>query len=220
MRSRCCLIGIAVAAAFVAGGPALALDVRQIDIPQRAGVSIEPAHKDHVLTEPNRVFVLRRQSARWFVFEPEREVALLPEEEAALRREEEEAHAQEVAQRAADAARAEAERHPSTSVYFDFNRVLPTSGSTEFSAILAKGKSLSSIVKVIGHADEAGSDLYNMRLSQRRAVWVARALVKAGIPNANVLVTWVGKRSPVDVADAAKNRVVEVHVIRTAEDPQ
>lgn len=209
---------LSVFAAAVMGlcGPAQAVDVRQIIVQERTGVAVEPVHEAHVLTEPNRDFDLKQKSAQWLVFEPAKQVVLLPEEEAALRRAEEE----ELARQQAEIARLEALKHPKVQVYFDFNRTTPVTTKVDLSPVLEKGKPSSSVVKVTGHADEVGSDSYNLHLSQRRAQGVAIALTKAGIPKANMIVKGVGKREPIDTSDAAKNRVVEIHVVRTEGDQE
>ena len=70
-------------------------------------------------------------------------------------------------------------------------------------------------VKVIGWADRAGSDGYNMKLSDRRADAVRQALVADGIAADRVEVTAKGEQDvPVPTKDGVrepKNRVVEVY---------
>lgn len=51
-------------------------------------------------------------------------------------------------------------------------------------------------VVVRGHADRAGSDDYNLDLSQRRAETIAAALVAAGIPEDQVRTMGLGETAP------------------------
>jgi OmpA-OmpF porin, OOP family len=49
---------------------------------------------------------------------------------------------------------------------------------------------------VIGHADRAGSDAYNQRLSERRSAAVRDALVQRGIPANEIVTMGRGERDP------------------------
>jgi outer membrane protein OmpA-like peptidoglycan-associated protein len=51
-------------------------------------------------------------------------------------------------------------------------------------------------VRVTGHADTLGSTDKNERLSQRRALMVAAALVEYGVPRENIMVDWTGESDP------------------------
>jgi len=50
---------------------------------------------------------------------------------------------------------------------------------------------------VVGHCDQRGSDVYNIRLGARRAEAVKRFLVDAGVAPERVRIVSVGKRHPV-----------------------
>lgn len=51
-------------------------------------------------------------------------------------------------------------------------------------------------VVVVGHADTSGSAAYNVRLSERRAMAVADALVSAGVDQSKLSVDWKGESQP------------------------
>ena len=72
---------------------------------------------------------------------------------------------------------------------------------------------------LIGHADAIGSDAYNMGLSKRRAEATRNAMVRMGIPAANITLEWKGEREPIasnDTAEGrAQNRRVEI-ILRPA----
>lgn len=68
-------------------------------------------------------------------------------------------------------------------------------------------------LRVEGHADEVGSDTYNLQLSERRAQAVARVLLAAGLPAERLQVQGFGKRRPIasnqtDSGRAQNRRVV------------
>lgn len=65
------------------------------------------------------------------------------------------------------------------------------------------------ILRVAGHADERGTDEYNLALSERRAAEVKRLLTERGAPAARVLVEAMGESRPAS-DDWAENRRVEL----------
>jgi outer membrane protein OmpA-like peptidoglycan-associated protein len=69
-------------------------------------------------------------------------------------------------------------------------------------------------VALVGKADRAGSDAYNMALSKRRADAVKGELARAGVPPARIDERWVGEREPpVPTPEGVReprNRVVEI----------
>ncbi len=72
---------------------------------------------------------------------------------------------------------------------------------------------------VWGHADERGTDEYNMALSLRRANFVAGQLIKRGVPKWKLHIQGFGKRMPVvrnaqTEEEHAKNRRVVVDVVK------
>lgn len=103
-------------------------------------------------------------------------------------------------------------------VFFDFDQ---TAIRQDSAAILdkvtaamrdLKGK----MVELIGHADRAGADRYNQRLSERRAVAVRAYLGSHGIPVSVITTTGKGESDPrVPTPDGVReqeNRRVEVHI--------
>lgn len=77
--------------------------------------------------------------------------------------------------------------------------------------ILAAGKV---DIVINGHADRAGSDAYNMKLSERRAKFVRAALLRAGVPEERIHYFAFGESDPkVPTDDGVKepaNRRVEI----------
>jgi len=103
-------------------------------------------------------------------------------------------------------------------VYFAFDRSKLTAKGQGVvtAAVNATHDSQTSRIAVLGKADLAGTDPYNMALSQRRADRVRDAMVAGGVPANRIDVRWVGDREP-PVATApgvrdAQNRVVEVAI--------
>jgi outer membrane protein OmpA-like peptidoglycan-associated protein len=101
-------------------------------------------------------------------------------------------------------------------VFFDFDKATLT---PEGQAVVAKAAAAFKSGKepridLTGHADRAGSDAYNMKLSQRRADAVKAALVRQGVPAAQIAVAAKGESSPlVSTADGVRepqNRRVEI----------
>jgi OmpA-OmpF porin, OOP family len=101
-------------------------------------------------------------------------------------------------------------------IYFDFNKATLTSSAQPILRdVAAQSKDdANARFLLIGRADRAGSDGYNMALSQRRVDTVRDALMAAGVPASRIETRWVGDREPpVPTADGVrepKNRVVEV----------
>jgi outer membrane protein OmpA-like peptidoglycan-associated protein len=73
-------------------------------------------------------------------------------------------------------------------------------------------------IYVEGHADERGSDTYNMRLSERRARSVAEYLASRGVERRRLGTVAKGKREPLAKGRGerpwAENRRVEFRLIR------
>lgn len=69
-------------------------------------------------------------------------------------------------------------------------------------------------IVVAGHADQAGSEVYNQGLAQRRVAAVVGALIRAGVPPELIATTALGHRTPaVRTADGVghrHNRRVEI----------
>ncbi len=73
-----------------------------------------------------------------------------------------------------------------------------------------------SLVKIIGHTDWRGSDLYNMALSKRRAESVKKALIDFGVSPSRLSTEGRGEREPIADNRTAKgmalNRRIEVQL--------
>lgn len=106
-------------------------------------------------------------------------------------------------------------------VYFDTNSAKLSKEATSIlkDGVLAEIKSGKNKKVVIeAHTDERGSDLYNHKLSQKRANAVKRYLVKSGVKNIPIKAIGYGETKPVDLGhdeDAwAKNRRAVTIVIK------
>ncbi|MDD9968267.1 MAG: OmpA family protein [Myxococcales bacterium] len=75
------------------------------------------------------------------------------------------------------------------------------------------------LIEIQGHADERGSDEYNIRLTTDRAASVRQALIQRGVDAVRIRSAGYGERCPVDTGHNAgaweKNRRVEFKIIRT-----
>lgn len=72
--------------------------------------------------------------------------------------------------------------------------------------------------QVAGYTDSIGSEEYNQRLSERRAIAVHDYLVQQGVPSGQLTVRGYGEENPVasneTAAGRAQNRRVEIQPIR------
>ncbi|HLD45903.1 MAG TPA: MopE-related protein, partial [bacterium] len=75
----------------------------------------------------------------------------------------------------------------------------------------------SSPVLVVGHADSNWTNDYNMKLSERRALTVLKSLVKLGVPQDIIKVSYYGEEQPVDTNDTDagrnNNRAAKMQII-------
>lgn len=78
------------------------------------------------------------------------------------------------------------------------------------------GANKSTAISVTGHTDRSGSDVYNEKLSERRADAVREALIAAGVPAEAITTAWKGEaENAVPTADGVKeqaNRRAEIIV--------
>lgn len=76
-----------------------------------------------------------------------------------------------------------------------------------------------STVRVVGHADNAGSAAYNQQLSQDRALAVARILIRNGVSSSRITYSGRGYNEPITTnataAGRAQNRRVEILITPT-----
>ena len=79
------------------------------------------------------------------------------------------------------------------------------------------------LVEIQGHADERGSDKYNIKLTRARAASVMNALIERGVIKSRLRSGGYGERCPVDPKHNAKawerNRRVEFKIIETDAGP-
>jgi outer membrane protein OmpA-like peptidoglycan-associated protein len=101
-------------------------------------------------------------------------------------------------------------------IFFDFDKsnITPEAASILDNAAQAYSTTGQAQVMLAGHADRAGSDEYNMALSQRRADAAKAYLVGKGVPDAAVQTQAFGESHPlVETADGVRepqNRRVEI----------
>jgi peptidoglycan-associated lipoprotein len=72
-------------------------------------------------------------------------------------------------------------------------------------------------VRISGHADDRGSDEYNLALGNRRAAAAKRYLVSKGVADARIAIVSFGEERPVamgaDEASWAQNRRDEFEIV-------
>jgi OOP family OmpA-OmpF porin len=104
----------------------------------------------------------------------------------------------------------------SAEALFDFDKaVLKPQGIAALQALGAKIRSQGLKVKdidIVGHTDSVGSDAYNMRLSERRAMAVRNFLVSEGVSSSIIDVSGMGKRQPVASNETAEGRALNRRV--------
>lgn len=101
-------------------------------------------------------------------------------------------------------------------VYFEFDRAELTGEARQIVLQIATQvrNNPSLRVVLVGKADRAGSDSYNMALSKRRADVVKNELARASVPASRIDEHWVGEREPPVPTPPGvrepRNRVVEI----------
>jgi outer membrane protein OmpA-like peptidoglycan-associated protein len=103
-------------------------------------------------------------------------------------------------------------------VSFDFNKAKIKPAFRKSLRKLAKVlvKYNRTVVHVVGHTDNVGSNVYNQQLSQKRAAAVGRFLAKRGVPRDRIFTEGRGEREPraTNATEAGRqlNRRVEIFV--------
>jgi|SRR5688572_6519349 peptidoglycan-associated lipoprotein len=126
----------------------------------------------------------------------------------------------EAARNAAMAAgRAEAERLLANLIHFEYDRadIRPEDqGVLDWKARLLQANPTMTI-RISGHADERGSDEYNLALSNRRAAAAKRYLVNKGIAESRISIDAYGEERPLDTGSTeeawARNRRDEFLIV-------
>ena len=105
--------------------------------------------------------------------------------------------------------------------FFDFDKaVLKPEGKAKLDELVGKMKDVNlEVVIAVGHTDTVGADVYNQKLSTKRADAVKGYLTGKGVETSRVYTEGKGEKQPVadnKTADGrAKNRRVEVEVVGT-----
>lgn len=103
-------------------------------------------------------------------------------------------------------------------VFFDFNREVLTSDAKDILLDLFNDTkdALKVVFDLVGHADKSGSNAYNVRLSEKRAISVKDYLVGLGTNPEDINVNWKGESNPlIETLDGIKepqNRRTEIKV--------
>jgi len=101
-------------------------------------------------------------------------------------------------------------------VFFEFDKsaLTPEGQKIVDAAAAAYKQGGKAKIALAGYTDRAGTETYNLKLSQRRADTVRAALVKDGVPNNQISATAMGEQNPrVPTADGVRepqNRRVEI----------
>ena len=101
-------------------------------------------------------------------------------------------------------------------VFFDFDKaaVTPEADRIIMQAAAAAKQTGAARIDLSGHTDMAGSDKYNMALSQKRADAVKAQLVKQGVPAGQIITVAKGESTPMvktpDGVREPQNRRVEI----------
>ncbi|MFT4833834.1 MAG: OOP family OmpA-OmpF porin [Marinoscillum sp.] len=93
-------------------------------------------------------------------------------------------------------------------IFFDFDKVtLQTSSYPEMSRLVELMKSGGiQKVEVSGHTDSVGDEVYNQKLSERRAQAVVNYMRKSGISDDRVIAVGYGETKPIAENDTKENR--------------
>lgn len=141
------------------------------------------------------------------------------EERAARERAEAAARAEREAAERARAAIAAARAAFATAIYFDLDKSeLTSEARAALDAKLPLLRANPNVrIRIAGHADDRGSDEYNVALSQRRAAAAKRYLVDQGIPADRIDVAGFGEERPAVQGSGeeawSKNRRDEFEII-------
>lgn len=103
-------------------------------------------------------------------------------------------------------------------VFFEFDSATPPGDATQTIEFVSRNAAACrwTAFEVVGHTDRAGSNAYNMGLSQRRAAAVASLMASMGVPQSAIATASRGEEEPrVPTEDGVRNpqnRRVEIGV--------
>ncbi len=107
-------------------------------------------------------------------------------------------------------------------IYFDYNKatIKPVSFSLlDEVAVVIRDNPQMRVIRVEGHTDSDGSELYNLKLSQSRAESVRAALIERGIEAGRLTAVGFGQQVPIVPNDSednkARNRRVEFIIVES-----
>ena len=105
--------------------------------------------------------------------------------------------------------------------FFDFDKAtLKPAGKAKLDDLVGKVKGINlEVIIAVGHTDSVGSDVYNQKLSVKRAESVKAYLVSKGIEKNRIYTEGKGEKQPVadnkTTEGRTKNRRVEIEVVGT-----
>ena len=100
---------------------------------------------------------------------------------------------------------------PLTELKFDHDKsVIKPSSYAQLDRLVSYLEKNQDKITITGHTDQSGNELYNLKLSEKRANAVANYLVYRGIKTSRIKVKGVGSKSPLSSTDLDKNRRVEI----------
>lgn len=67
-------------------------------------------------------------------------------------------------------------------------------------------------IRIEGHASSDGTELFNMKLSEKRALKVKEKLIQLGIPENSIQTTWYGENKPLHSNKTPKGRILNRRV--------
>ncbi|MBF0209992.1 MAG: OmpA family protein [Desulfamplus sp.] len=96
-----------------------------------------------------------------------------------------------------------------SNMFFDYDSdVIKAGGYSEINRVAGVLRDYPQTrIRVEGHTDSKGSDVYNQALSERRAKAVADALIQRGVDPARLEVIGFGESQPISSDDATNRRV-------------
>jgi outer membrane protein OmpA-like peptidoglycan-associated protein len=95
-------------------------------------------------------------------------------------------------------------------IFFDFNKFTLSDEAKKNLEVLSVNMKTKDgpIIQAIGHADDIGSEEYNMKLSRQRAKAIRSFLMQKGVPGKQIKIAAVGKNQPIAInknADGTDN---------------